>query len=943
MGNARWLVVGVGLLMGLPSAGWAQAVKPKKAAPAAPVEIEEIVVTAQKREENIQEVPISVTALSGVALAERGASSITDLRESVPNLYIAPVGQGVSGTNISMRGTSNNDPSLSQNATVGLYVDGFYIAKIIGNNLDLEDLERVEVLRGPQGTLFGRNTTGGAVNMVTKKPTEELSLTAGTEVGNYDAFKGRVTVNVPLVGQNGYWKSDALGTISLRENVVYKSHDGYADNRSPTSVKASGGSELGTLNRVFNMTALRWQPTKAISIDYSFEYHRHRQTPPGWQVTKVFPRGDPNYNPRINPGGSFDMTPYVRKNRAFGEIGNNAQMDSNANLDQTHRLADDGNHRMHILTAAWDLGKVGPLGNVTVKSISGYRAFSRTQTVDLDGTPLHAFDASGGQQNLDTWSTELQWIGTAQRLRYVLGAYYYGEHITYQTGNLIYQGEVNLSGTSFGKNSSYAPFGQLTWTPPILNDKLSVTAGVRYSEDHIHSQHINRCHYVTIPGLGTSGPNLCDVGIPQVPNSFNLSLGRTFGREGAGLPGLSPMANIAYQWTDELMTYARASRGYQSGVAQDVVTDASLFNSTAPERLESYEAGFKSQWLDNRLRFNADGFFSRYKDQVVSFQEFSSTGGLTTRNLNAGKSEYWGSEVELAAVPLRGLEVTGNYAYLSAKYLEYPGTQVVDGKPVTVDVADQRKVQYAPEHTFTIGATYTAPPTTTGIFSAHLDTYWTDDFVGHAEPPYDDKGWSYAVVNGRLQLVDIPLAKGSLDLSVFGRNLFDRKYRLQGFGLGSLGWMVNAYGDPRTFGLGMTYHFTAAQEAPPPPAPVAQAAPPPPPPTKKKIVLRSVHFDFDKATLKAEAKPILDEAVQVLKQEGSVDIIVEGHTDSVGTDQYNLGLSRRRAETVRTYLVEHGIARSRITAEGMGESKPVASNDTADGRAQNRRVELHVK
>jgi outer membrane protein OmpA-like peptidoglycan-associated protein len=143
-----------------------------------------------------------------------------------------------------------------------------------------------------------------------------------------------------------------------------------------------------------------------------------------------------------------------------------------------------------------------------------------------------------------------------------------------------------------------------------------------------------------------------------------------------------------------------------------------------------------------------------------------------------------------------------------------------------------------------------------------------------------------------------------------------------------------------TAGLGMQWSFKQPVAPPPPPAPVAQA---PPPPAKKKIVLRSVHFDFDKATLKAEASPILDEAVQVLKQEGSVDIVVEGHTDSVGTDQYNVGLSRRRAETVRRYLVEHGVASSRITAEGLGESKPVASNDTAEGRAQNRRVELHVK
>jgi outer membrane protein OmpA-like peptidoglycan-associated protein len=147
--------------------------------------------------------------------------------------------------------------------------------------------------------------------------------------------------------------------------------------------------------------------------------------------------------------------------------------------------------------------------------------------------------------------------------------------------------------------------------------------------------------------------------------------------------------------------------------------------------------------------------------------------------------------------------------------------------------------------------------------------------------------------------------------------------------------------------MGLAYNFDAGA-ASPPPFPVAQAVPPPPPPpptppTKKKIVLRSVHFDFDKATLKADAKPILDEAVQVLKQEGSVDIVIEGHTDSVGTDQYNLGLSRRRAETVRRYLIDRGVAAARITADGMGESKPVASNDTADGRAQNRRVELHVK
>jgi outer membrane protein OmpA-like peptidoglycan-associated protein len=299
---------------------------------------------------------------------------------------------------------------------------------------------------------------------------------------------------------------------------------------------------------------------------------------------------------------------------------------------------------------------------------------------------------------------------------------------------------------------------------------------------------------------------------------------------------------------------------------------------------------------------------------------------------------------------VRGVEVTASYSLVLPKYTEF-GDEIPDpnhpGKTISIDVSDKRSFNYAPEHQATLGLTYTAPPTTHGVFSAHVDAFWQDRVVfaidNTTAGAKADTAPNYALVNGRLRFAGIPLAKGSLDLAVFGRNLFDKKYRNFGIDFGSaLGWAINTYGAPRTFGLELAYNFTAAPEAvAPPAAPVAQA--PPPPPAKKKIVLRSVHFDFDKATLKADAKPILDEAVQVLKQEGSVDIVVEGHTDSVGSDQYNLRLSRRRADTVRHYLVDHGIAASRITADGMGESKPVASNDTADGRAQNRRVELHVK
>jgi iron complex outermembrane receptor protein len=211
MGCGFGLAVFVGLVV--PSASGAQAAKGKKAAAAGGVEIEEITVTAQKREESIQETPISVTALSSQALEQSSVKTVVDLGQMAPNLRITSNTGSTSSTTITLRGTNQANPEAALQPKVGLYVDGVYIAKIIGPNLDLEDIERVEVLHGPQGTLYGRNAIGGAVNFITKKPTEERAITLNTEVGNYETFNGRLTVNVPLIGKNGFWQSDAIGTL----------------------------------------------------------------------------------------------------------------------------------------------------------------------------------------------------------------------------------------------------------------------------------------------------------------------------------------------------------------------------------------------------------------------------------------------------------------------------------------------------------------------------------------------------------------------------------------------------------------------------------------------------------------------------------------------------------------------------------------------------------
>ncbi|MFN8627005.1 MAG: TonB-dependent receptor [Candidatus Binatia bacterium] len=778
----------------------------------AETEIEEITVTAQKREENIQEAPISVTALTDTALLANAVSAVVDLGTVVPNMRIADSAGTSSATTVAIRGLfqANTDPSFSQK--VGMYLDGVYMAQLSGGNFDLEDIERVEVLRGPQGTLYGKNTIGGAVNFITRKPSEERAITLQTEVGNFETFNGRLTVNLPLVGKNGYFQSDALGTISLRETAGYKTHEGYFRNALPAGAPAlpttGGGADYNDLNRVFNFTAVRWQPRNDITVDYAFKYHRYRDHQSAFQLTYIYPQSiaDSMYkllpplppiaipNP-LFPGG---LVPYVQKNRS-DSVASNALLMSD--LKTLHQNRDDGYNRVHMLTAAWDLGEVGPLGSVTLKSISHYRSFVAQTDVDIDGTPQHVTDFAP-KLDAQTWSQELQWTGAAPRVHYVLGAYYYGEYDSSRQQQVIFGGLRNLPYRNFRKDKSYAPYGQATWTPPILRDKLSVSAGLRYTQEQIHLDHF----FGTVVNPASTSPG------------FKNSGGKAFG----GSDALSPMGDLSYQWTDALMTYFRVSRGFASGGFNPTGSMPELFRDFKPETLWAFEGGFKSQWLDNRLRLNADGFFSYYEDLQVTVFRASPTLGILSIPSNADRAEIWGMEFEGAAIPFRGLEATVSYSFLSPKYTKWldqkfdsSGNPVFDpsGEPVLENVADKRAFPFSPQNQATVGLTYTVRPTTAGVFSAHVNMTWQDKtiWVANNQTPgaQATEGWAYALVNGRLAYTGIPLQKGTLDIAIYGRNLFDRKYRTFGIDFGSqLGFGGNSYGAPRTFGLQLIYNFS---------------------------------------------------------------------------------------------------------------------------------------
>jgi iron complex outermembrane receptor protein len=455
-------------------------------------------------------------------------------------------------------------------------------------------------------------------------------------------------------------------------------------------------------DRLFNFTALRWQPCRPITIDYALEYHRRKENPDVSQVTFMYPA-------RVGflKALGFDSSPYVLKNRSDSVPSSNA-LASDLTI---HRPRNDANHQMQTLTGAWDVGEINGLGAVTLKSISVYRSFLNDNvSATVEGQPLHILD-SNARIDTQSWSEELQVIGAGPRVHYVVGLYYFGEYDSWISQSVIFKGLSRSNYKNYRKNKSYAGYGQVTWTPPILGDKLSLTAGVRMTQEQIHLTHLF---------VGFSSPTGKPVFVSEGGKAFG-------GIQGPGTPGVDPMGDISYQWTNDLMTYFRVSRGFTSGGFNSSATSPALFREFRPETLWQFESGIKSQWFDNRLRVNADGYFSYYKDLQQSVARFSPELGVYSVASNVDRAEIWGMEVEATAIPFRGVEATVGYSFLAPKFTKWLDQKVdaanhpildSSGNPVLENVADRRSFAYSPRNQISGGVTYTAPPTAAGTFSA---------------------------------------------------------------------------------------------------------------------------------------------------------------------------------------------------------------------------------
>ncbi|MEY4890710.1 MAG: hypothetical protein RIQ75_1840 [Pseudomonadota bacterium] len=740
--------------------------------------IGDIVVTAQKRAENVQDVPLAISAVSSEYLESRDISSIDRLGSIAPNVKIERAPSNKTISQIAIRGSVTINPAVTWEPAVGLYLDGVYIAKAQGSIFDVADLERVEVLRGPQGTLYGRNALAGAVNLVTKKPTGEAGGSAEISYGNYDYWKGKAVLNLP-----------AMGALSMKVSGQIQKRDGFVKvgpNPFPQAflARTNSVSDLGNLDGKSGMIQLRLKPEGNFTADYQFDYSRYNQRTDFSQLVSVLPNSlftDPAILAAIAPLGL-----YANPNRQ-----STASVDANPLYEKTRTYG-------HSLTLALDMGAS------TLKSISSYRNLRWQDAADLDGSPL---DIANTQRDTSfhAYSQELQLTGDAMdnRLNYVVGAFAYREKAE-TLGPQRFFGFLNQVGapgaadlqSDYGSHTkAWALYAQLDYR---LTDALKMTLGARYTNE---VKDIRRKFAV-----GTPRFTLFDVPYGGVPDAkFN---------------NFSPTATLSYEASDNVNVYARWARGYKSGGFNGETDVAGLigqpFNCTSapgngselcnpyrPEKVDSYELGLKTKLADGKLIFNVAGFWDEHKD--IQLSVFTAQGAAASVVLNAAAARIRGLEFEAVARPIPSLTINGSFAVLDADYKSF-----IDGG---VDVSNNRAFPHTPKATAALGVDWRVMEgdwgklNLTGDYN-HVSGYYTFPFALRGNRAVENvasntRSPGRDIVNVSARISDFNVGGARTELSFWVRNLTkeDRPTNFIDFGAGFGGLTLGYFPDPRTYGL----------------------------------------------------------------------------------------------------------------------------------------------
>jgi iron complex outermembrane receptor protein len=639
-----------------------------------------VVVTAQKRSESVQKVPIAVTAFTAQVLKDKSITDVTGLSRLTPNVNLdtaSPFGGANEVLSASIRGIGQDDFGINLDPGVGVYVDGVYYARTTGANVNMMDVDRVEILKGPQGTLFGRNTIGGAISVVTHTPGDEYKADAEVTLGSYNRRDFQATADLPI-------SSTVLSSITFsslnrdgyQKRIPYTAQTGYVSDPVGTFPSAGSGtySTQGGQGQDTLRAKVLWKAAPNFTVTTTADWTHVAESStaeslllaPGTGLGGLYngcvagaipgpacgPRG-----PGINAAGVTTANPGIGgTNRLF--YGNQFIA---PNIDQTYATGADFNDMdVYGLSVVMDW-TLAP--GTDLKSITGYRRMNWDVALDPDGSPID-INQNSQKQSQHQVSQELQLNGDVLdgRLKYTSGLYYFNEGGFEHDYVTLAAGELQINGTDAIETSSYAAYVHANY---LVTDKLSLIVGARYSYDHktivVNQEDTNAFFYKIAGCYPVTAACATAIGFP-VPSNPLLFVPNTLQSQNFSV--FTPTAGIQYQITQALMTYATYSQGYKDGGWTTRLTAAvPTLPSFGPEKSRTYEVGLKSEWFEHRLQLNLAGFYTDYDGIQLNFQQ-----GLSPTIQNAGNARIMGAEAEGQWLIGNGFSVQATVGYMDAQY-----------------------------------------------------------------------------------------------------------------------------------------------------------------------------------------------------------------------------------------------------------------------------------
>ena len=718
--------------------------------------LDEITVTAQKRAQTLQDVPISVTSFSQADMDLRDATNLRALQEITPNLEFNNESGGQNNSRITLRGIGTETLVGGGDQGVALHVDGVYVGRNSAAAQSVFDVERLEVLRGPQGTLYGRNAVGGNVNIITKNPTDEFMASADLTAGNYARTRIRGILNVPV--------SD---TMAARFSVMKEDRDGYLENLY------AGGRDNDDADTLSLRGKLRWTLNDGEVILGAY-YNKNEGAGAGskylgtdtdYQFTpSMVGISDGSGRPPGAPIVAVAKGAALPMSRNFREI----RKDSAEFIDQTMSGID--------LTVNWPLSDA-----IELKSVTAFQQNDNSTLVDADNTEIRA-EERARQNDAEQWSQEFNLVSTGDgALEWIVGVFIYHEELTEDFMTMGFPGNVDPAvplpggqqpgGNGVSQNpvanhktDSLAFFGQATYS---LSDRMRLTAGLRYTKDEKEQSRTG-------------------AGIVDLVNNFRFNGGGAQGPEpdefvSGDWSNVSGKLSLDFDLTEDSLLYVSYSQGFKSGG----IPFNGVMIPYEPEEVDAYEIGSKNQFLDDRLRLNLVAFYYDYKD----LQVFRLT-GEGPRADNAAQSTVQGLEAEFQAILTDRFSIDGSFGTLDATYDEYL-------TPIPPADFSGNTLNHAPEYTANIGGQYVAPIgdgelTIRADYAKRGDTYFD-----RANGPFDLQE-AYGIFN-----LNIRYDAATWYVALHGKNLGDEEY--------VTGQLINppfncgcrtiSVGVPRTYGV----------------------------------------------------------------------------------------------------------------------------------------------